>query len=203
MNTRLEVRILAYHGENTVIVVVEVQSKEILGFRRDFVCDCRKETKVDNDPGSIAEISYSDVVFQPKYLEKPITSHGDVSPQKTTHRSRQSMNLIRGPPTHPSQSDFRTTTQALHSIIADSQTTISPSQSPTSNVDPDPGAKDRNWSTNEFEVEKELELDIAHVLPHRERIWCVKFSQDGKFLATGCRNGKTYIYDVQTGNLTW
>ena len=29
---------------------------------------------------------------------------------------------------------------------------------------------------------------------------CVRFSPGGKYLAVGVKNGRTYIYDVKTGN---
>ena len=47
----------------------------------------------------------------------------------------------------------------------------------------------------------ELLIDIAHAISHKEAILCVNFSQDGKYLAAGSQDGKSYIYDVQTGNL--
>lgn len=44
---------------------------------------------------------------------------------------------------------------------------------------------------------------MAHTLCHEEWITCIKFSQDGEYLAVGCEDGTAYIYDVQTGTLTW
>jgi WD40 repeat protein len=67
---------------------------------------------------------------------------------------------------------------------------------------PDPGPEQRNWSvTFNSEVEKELDVELAHVLFHGRPIYYVNFSQDGKYLAAGCHDGKAYIYDVQTGKL--
>ncbi|CCC70059.1 hypothetical protein NCAS_0D04780 [Naumovozyma castellii] len=46
----------------------------------------------------------------------------------------------------------------------------------------------------------ELDVDLLHSLPHDSVVCCVKFSQDGKYLATGC-NRTTQIFDVATGEL--
>ena len=53
------------------------------------------------------------------------------------------------------------------------------------------------------EIKKELDVEMERVLFHGSSIGCVRFSQDGKHLAAGCRDGKVYIYDVETGTLTW
>jgi WD40 repeat protein len=69
-------------------------------------------------------------------------------------------------------------------------------------ANPDSGPDERKWSiTFNNEVEKELDVGIVHALFHEKSIPCAKFSQDGKYLAAGCKNGKAYIYDVQTGSL--
>jgi glucose repression regulatory protein TUP1 len=70
-------------------------------------------------------------------------------------------------------------------------------------VNPDSGPDEHKWSiTFNNELERELDIGIDHSLYHEELIWCAKFSQDGKYLAAGCVNGKAYIYEVQTGTLT-
>jgi len=53
------------------------------------------------------------------------------------------------------------------------------------------------------EVERELDVEIAHTLFHAEPLRRIKFSRDGKYLAASCVDGKAYIYDVQEGTLTW
>ena len=52
-----------------------------------------------------------------------------------------------------------------------------------------------------FQQQKELNVEMALVLPHEKPITCVTFNQDGKYLAAGCDDGKAYIYDVRTGIL--
>lgn len=47
-----------------------------------------------------------------------------------------------------------------------------------------------------------LKLSLLHSLEHSSVIWCVKFSQDGKLLATGS-NHVTRIYDALSGALIW
>lgn len=47
-------------------------------------------------------------------------------------------------------------------------------------------------------VQTNLNIDLAHSLDHSSVVCCVKFSNDGKHLATGC-NKSAQIYDVETG----
>ncbi|KAK9474107.1 WD40-repeat-containing domain protein [Dipodascopsis tothii] len=43
-----------------------------------------------------------------------------------------------------------------------------------------------------------LDVDLMHTLDHHSVVCCVRFSADGKYVATGC-NRSAQIYDVQTG----
>lgn len=43
-----------------------------------------------------------------------------------------------------------------------------------------------------------LSVDLVHSLEHASVVCCVKFSNDGRYMAAGC-NRITYIYDVATG----
>jgi glucose repression regulatory protein TUP1 len=43
-----------------------------------------------------------------------------------------------------------------------------------------------------------LDVDLVHTLEHHSVVCCVRFSQDGKYVATGC-NRSAQIFDVQTG----
>jgi glucose repression regulatory protein TUP1 len=47
-------------------------------------------------------------------------------------------------------------------------------------------------------VQTNLNIDLAHSLDHSSVVCCVKFSNDGKCLSTGC-NKSAQIYDVETG----
>ena len=44
-----------------------------------------------------------------------------------------------------------------------------------------------------------LDVDLVHSLEHPSIVACVRFSQDGKYIATGC-NRSAQIFDVQTGH---
>lgn len=43
-----------------------------------------------------------------------------------------------------------------------------------------------------------LDVDLIHNLPHQSVVCCVRFSLDGRFVATGC-NRAAQIFDVETG----
>ncbi|KAF1813145.1 WD40 repeat-like protein [Eremomyces bilateralis CBS 781.70] len=47
-------------------------------------------------------------------------------------------------------------------------------------------------------LRRTLDVDLVHTLDHNSVVCCVRFSLDGRFVATGC-NRSAYIYDVQTG----
>lgn len=49
------------------------------------------------------------------------------------------------------------------------------------------------------DVPKTLDVDLVHTLMHESVVCCVRFSHDGKYVATGC-NRSAQIFDVVTGN---
>lgn len=48
-------------------------------------------------------------------------------------------------------------------------------------------------------VPRLLDVDLVHTLEHNSVVCCVRFSQDGKYVATGC-NRSAQIFDVKTGS---
>ncbi|OCH84471.1 WD40 repeat-like protein, partial [Obba rivulosa] len=51
------------------------------------------------------------------------------------------------------------------------------------------------------EKERALDVGLVHTLMHESVVCCVRFSADGKYLATGC-NRTAQIYDTKTGMKT-
>lgn len=49
-------------------------------------------------------------------------------------------------------------------------------------------------------IPRHFDVDELHTLPHSSVVCCVRFSHDGRFLATGC-NHTAQIYDAETGDL--
>lgn len=48
--------------------------------------------------------------------------------------------------------------------------------------------------------ERDLDVELIHSLDHSSVVCCVRFSKDGKFIATGC-NKTTQVFNVETGEL--
>ncbi|RXK38139.1 glucose repression regulatory protein TUP1 [Tremella mesenterica] len=88
-----------------------------------------------------------------------------------------------------------------------SSATYQPSNSPPqmlSDLDPDNVSRELKkegsdwfavWSS---QSKKQLDVSLVHTLNHETVVCCVKFSNDGKYLATGC-NRTAQIYDVKDG----
>ncbi|KAF2756076.1 WD40 repeat-like protein [Pseudovirgaria hyperparasitica] len=47
---------------------------------------------------------------------------------------------------------------------------------------------------------RSLDINLKHTLPHQSVVCCVRFSHDGRMVATGC-NRSAQIFDVESGNL--
>ncbi|KAK0711584.1 WD40-repeat-containing domain protein [Lasiosphaeris hirsuta] len=58
--------------------------------------------------------------------------------------------------------------------------------------------KDDWWVIFNQAVPRVLDVDLVHTLQHESVVCCVRFSADGKYVATGC-NRSAQIYDVASG----
>jgi glucose repression regulatory protein TUP1 len=58
--------------------------------------------------------------------------------------------------------------------------------------------KDDWWVVFNPAVARVLDVDLVHTLQHESVVCCVRFSADGKYVATGC-NRSAQIYDVASG----
>lgn len=58
--------------------------------------------------------------------------------------------------------------------------------------------KDDWWVIFNQAVPRVLDVELVHTLQHESVVCCVRFSADGKYVATGC-NRSAQIYDVSTG----
>jgi len=202
-------------------MIVKVQGTELRDIRRNFVCErCGNGTA--SAPQTIAssqsktfETSSSSCRphFQVESLHKPNTSSQVVNPSQQTfqHLSSQQRDVTQksqsaATVTQPAQSRILTTSRPSDPIVTHTPTVILPPPLPevsASTEDLDSGPEELDGSI-EFNnnVKKELDVETVHELFHNNTIGCVKFCQDGKYLVAGCRDGKAYIYNVQTGSLT-
>ena len=76
-----------------------------------------------------------------------------------------------------------------------------------SEMDPEEVPKDLKkegsdwWAIFNPKVKRVLDVNLVHTLMHESVVCCVRFSPDGKYLATGC-NKSAQIYDTKTGAKT-
>jgi len=66
-------------------------------------------------------------------------------------------------------------------------------------------SKQPGWSVfHNPEIKQALHIDLVKTFNFIAKVYCVKFSPDGKYLAVGLdKSGKTYIYDVEKGLNLW
>jgi glucose repression regulatory protein TUP1 len=70
------------------------------------------------------------------------------------------------------------------------------------NIPPDLKQDGSDWfAVFNPKVKRVLDVKLVHTLMHESVVCCVRFSADGKFLATGC-NRTAQIYDTKTGAKT-
>ncbi|KAN0084162.1 WD40-repeat-containing domain protein [Tylopilus felleus] len=70
------------------------------------------------------------------------------------------------------------------------------------NVPPEMKKEGSDWfAVFNPKVKRVLDVALVHTLMHESVVCCVRFSADGKFLATGC-NRTAQIYDTKTGAKT-
>jgi len=185
-----------------------MQKKKLKDVGRNSVCErCSMGTtsaprlSVSSKPGIMktARSLLSTPFSRAESLDKP-------TQVMTTSRSTQQSKLFQKlystiAPTKPSRSIPGAMTKLSDSISADSQT-VSPSPLPKVSIST-PGSVPREVLIKfNNEIEKELDVEITHTLFHGASMECVKFSRDGRYLAAGCKDGKTYIYDVRQGTLS-
>ncbi|KIL58728.1 hypothetical protein M378DRAFT_15350 [Amanita muscaria Koide BX008] len=70
------------------------------------------------------------------------------------------------------------------------------------NVPPEYNREGTDWcAVFNPKVKRVLDVQLVHNLVHKSVVCCVRFSSDGKYLATGC-NRTAQIYDTKTGAKT-
>jgi len=126
-----------------------------------------------------------------------LTSHPNAStpPLPATHTPRP---LVPAPQPQPS---------AVQPYSPATNETISGGSNPLSDLEPDqvpPELKKEGsdwWAIFSPNVPRVLDVSLSLTLTHESVVCCVRFSADGKYLATGC-NRTAQIYDTKTGART-
>ncbi|KAI0032852.1 WD40-repeat-containing domain protein, partial [Vararia minispora EC-137] len=84
---------------------------------------------------------------------------------------------------------------------------INPNNSFLDEIDPHQAPPDMKVEGSDWfavfnpKVKRSLSVQLVHTLSHESVVCCVRFSADGKYLATGC-NRTAQIYDTSTGQKT-
>ncbi|KAI1742164.1 WD40-repeat-containing domain protein [Xylaria scruposa] len=94
-------------------------------------------------------------------------------------------------------SDSRSSSQShqyLNAIVNNAFEEMDPDQAPTHLKK----TGDDWFAIFNQHVPRVLDVELVHTLPHESTVRCVRFSPDGKYLATSC-NDSAQIYDVSTG----
>ncbi|KAK3692581.1 rco-1 [Podospora appendiculata] len=118
------------------------------------------------------------------------------SPQVPTHPTPEHGGMSRHPPPPQQQQQQQQQQQPPPTIQQNNS---------LSDLDPErlpnhiKKIKDDWWVIFNQAVPRVLDVDLVHTLQHESVVCCVRFSADGKFVATGC-NRSAQIYDVETGD---
>ena len=115
---------------------------------------------------------------------------GPATPQQTSQAPypdpRASPHVARPTPPPPTQ-QMRDVGNALADLDPD-------------RMRPDQKREGQDWfAVFNPRVQRVLDVDLVHNLLHESVVCCVRFSHDGKYVATGC-NRSAQIFDVNTGN---
>ena len=170
-------------------------SEELVNLQKSICHDCKKKfvpsyTQVASSWSEHRpSVSYS-IVSGPK-VQSPVSTtkpRGSPNTSITIHpitaRQNQPKTAISAPPQVPSAP--------------------SPRQPETIPVD-EIQSKQPGWSIfHNPEIKQALHIDLVKTFNFIAKVYCVKFSPDGKYLAVGLdKTGKTYIYDVEKGSKLW
>ena len=192
-----------------MLTAVDVQAKELQNVRNNFVCQrCSKETTTTPRVIASSQLKATGDCPWLSVSIPPQTKHifASCQPLSANTVTRKIQSAVT--PIQRVQSVAITQFRPLDAIVTHTQPVIflsspitRPQASDKLGAYPNPGPEESDWSIK-FNKTK-LDVEIVHTFFHGKPIGRVQFSQDGRYLAAGCYDGKAYIYDVETGTLTW
>jgi glucose repression regulatory protein TUP1 len=115
---------------------------------------------------------------------------------------------IKEEPKEPATSTALTIIDKNQYIVNPSQKALHVKEIPPFLADLDAGKANPNFKKQKLDYyvlynpafERDLDVEMIHSLDHSSVVCCVRFSKDGKFIATGC-NKTTQVFNVETGEL--
>ena len=184
-----------YHTlTHTVIITVDVGCEQ-----------CSKTLAIPPPPLPASSFKLS---IQPKPLDKPQKPNPSPTPSQNGAPTDK--------PKRQRPTGFLKRVQSVFTASPAKTKKPKPQKSPTthlqvptlsrlpSSTNTNPGVEPGEWSlTYNDQVQRAFAVEDAHLFFHAATIECVKFSPDGRHLATACSDGKAYIYDVESGGLSW
>ncbi|KAI8063171.1 WD40-repeat-containing domain protein [Gongronella butleri] len=104
-----------------------------------------------------------------------------------------------GPPSAQPYSSARSSTSSSAMTKSPTSHSTALADMDPENVPPNMKIEGKDWFVIfNPRTSRQLNVNLVHTLDHHSVVCCVKFSQDGRYLATGC-NRTTFIYEVATG----
>ncbi|CAK9837126.1 transcriptional corepressor Tup12 [Schizosaccharomyces pombe] len=158
---------------------------------------------IDSDGTVLAPIQTSNVDLGSQYYSSPHVRPAVGATMAGSAMRTFPSNLPLGHPPPPSDSANSSVTPIAAPLVVNGKVSGNPPYPaeiiPTSNV---PNREEKDWTVTSNVPNKEppISVQLLHTLEHTSVICYVRFSADGKFLATGC-NRAAMVFNVETGKL--
>ncbi|KAK5654142.1 hypothetical protein OQA88_7573 [Cercophora sp. LCS_1] len=127
-------------------------------------------------------------------IGRPPNAGGPATPQINTPLPYNGPGQSPQVPTHPTPDQSRMGQHPAGPVPGNVLSDLDPDRLPNHVKK----VKDDWWVVFNQSVPRVLDVDLVHTLQHESVVCCVRFSADGKYVATGC-NRSAQIYDVATG----
>ncbi|SAM09359.1 hypothetical protein [Absidia glauca] len=143
----------------------------------------------------------------PAYPSYPLPQKGGTPVAQSAPLPSKEIKRKPGPPPPPSayppQNPQQVMTPGARPGISSKSPTVNNAVGTLADIDPEGVPANMKVEGQDWfalfnpKTHRYLTVDLVHTLEHSSVVCCVKFSHDGRYMATGC-NRATFIYDVNT-----